>query len=335
MVASGVMAAASPQLLAGISPQVSLVGELGVLASALLVIGSVPGLPMLLIWLVWRARNTKHPDQRRRRWRHAALAIAAYVFLAFVPAGPAPRLVQSTLFRWWLEYFSVSVAYRSGEPLRRSQYLFLMLPHGLYPFSGACAGISKMAEVFFGMRLAVAPIGLRIPLVRHLMAWIGCIGADRNTVAKALREGCSVGLYPGGVAEMVRTDTVAERLVLKDRKGFVQLALEHGVSIVPVYCFGNSVLWSQFPLPAVVERLSRWLRASLILPYGRLGLLLPRKRPLLFAFGAPIQCPKPSGSGPSVAQIDATHAAVIDAVRELYDLYKGSYGWHERPLHIE
>ena len=36
-------------------------------------------------------------------------------------------------------------------------------------------------------------------------------------------------------------------------QGFVRLAMEHGVPIVPVYVFGQSVLWSQLPLPRIME----------------------------------------------------------------------------------
>jgi len=253
--------------------------------------------------------------------------------LALVPVVRRPGLVQTTFFRWWLEYFSVRVAYRAGEPLPRGQYIFLLLPHGLYPFSGACACISRMVEVF-GMRMATAPVGLRIPVIRHLMTWIGCVPVDRASMSAALRAGDSIGLFPGGIGEMVRTNALSEQLVLKDRKGFVQLALEHGLPIVPVYVFGQSVLWGQLPLPGFIETLSRWLRVSIILPFGRLGTFVPRKLPLLYAIGAPIACAKVQGA-PLAEQVEATQRAVLDSVRELYDFYKGAYGWEKRPLYID
>ena len=48
-----------------------------------------------------------------------------------------------------------------------------------------------------------------------------------------------------------------------------------------------------------VRALSRAIRASLILPYGRFGLLVPRKLPLLYAVGRPIECPGAGGPRPS------------------------------------
>lgn len=315
----------------GISPRSSRHGDLAVAASALLVIGSVPGLPLLLAWLLWRACRAE-PHERRRAWVAFAAAFVTVALLALVPAVARPGLVRSAPFRWWVEYFSVQIAYRSGEPLPRRQYLFLMMPHGLYPFCGACAMISSMVDVF-GMKMASASIAFRIPVIRSLMAWIGSIPASRASISSALQDGSSVCVFPGGIGEMIRTDGASERILLNNRKGVVQLALEHGVPIVPVYVFGQTVLWGQLPLPGWVEKLSRWLQASLFIPYGRFGSLIPRKIPLLYCIGAPIATPKMDKVVQE--QIDSTHRAVVDSVRELYDFYKGAYGWEKRPLYID
>jgi len=323
---------AGPRALPGVSPYPSAIAELGVIANALLVIGSVPALPAVLIWLLWRARKAE-PERRRRAWAEFLAATAAVLALAWVPVRRRPGLMQARLWRWWLEYMSVRVAYRSGEALPERQYLFVMVPHGLYPFSGACAAISKMVHVFFGMRIAVASNALRVPIVRHLMGWIGCVGASQASIGRALQQGDSVCIFPGGIGEMVRTDSSSERLLLGARKGFARLALQHGVPVVPVYVFGQSVAFGQLPLPAWVERLSRWLRVSLILPFGRFGLLIPRKLPLLYTIGAPILAAR--SPDPTASEVDAVHGATVAAVRDMYHFYRGAYGWGDRPLHVE
>lgn len=252
----------------------------------------------------------------------------------FVPVVPRPWLMGTAPFRWLLEYFSVKVAYQSGAPLPPKQYIYLFMPHGLYPFSGACAAVSKLRDVFPKMRIGVAPIALRIPVIRQLMHWIDCMKADKASLEGALAAGNSICLFPGGIAEMVRTEMGQERILLKSRKGFARIALEHGTPIVPVYVFGQSILWSHLKLPAWVERLSRWLQVSIILPYGRFGMLVPRKKSLLYAIGNPIAVGS-GGSPPTAEAVDATHSAVVAAVQELYDLYKGVYGWQNRRLLIE
>lgn len=52
------------------------------------------------------------------------------------------------------------------------------------------------------------------------------------------KTGVSVGLMVGGIAEMFMIRPDHERIKLKDRKGFVRVALEHGTPILPVYMFG-------------------------------------------------------------------------------------------------
>lgn len=251
-----------------------------------------------------------------------------------MPVRRRPQFVQGAFWRWWLEYFSVKVAYQSGQPLPAQQYIYCFMPHGLYPFSGGLASVSKMVDIFPQMRFGVAAIGCWIPIIRQLMGWIGCIPASKSASKSALRQGDSIAFFPGGIAEMVKTDSARERLVLMGRQGVVKLALEQGIPIVPVFVFGQSIVWSQVPLPAWVQKLSRFLRISIMFPYGRFGLLLPRKMPLLYCIGAPISCPRVEGE-PSEDQVKAIHMVLVKAVQDIYDTYKSCYGWQDRPLSIE
>ena len=43
---------------------------------------------------------------------------------------------------------------------------------------------------------------------------------------------------PGGAKESIMTDPKKETLVINKRKGFIELAIVHGLPIVPVYAFG-------------------------------------------------------------------------------------------------
>jgi 2-acylglycerol O-acyltransferase 2 len=52
-----------------------------------------------------------------------------------------------------------------------------------------------------------------------------------------------VSLVPGGIAEMFLWEEHREVIKVRDRKGFVRLAVEQGVPLVPVYHFGNSKLF--------------------------------------------------------------------------------------------
>jgi 1-acyl-sn-glycerol-3-phosphate acyltransferase len=76
--------------------------------------------------------------------------------------------------------------------------------------------------------------------------------------------------------------------LLRPRKGFIRLALKHGLPLVPVYIFGNTKLFKRLELPKWIETLSLVLRTSIVLFWGRLGLPVPFQVPLylhLFAVG--------------------------------------------------
>lgn len=58
------------------------------------------------------------------------------------------------------------------------QYIYLFMPHGLYPFSGACASIASMRDIFPRMRIAAASVSFRIPVIRQLIGWINTIPVE-------------------------------------------------------------------------------------------------------------------------------------------------------------
>ncbi|CAM9441899.1 unnamed protein product [Hapterophycus canaliculatus] len=108
--------------------------------------------------------------------------------------------------------------------------------------------------------------------------------------------------------------------------------MAHGVSLVPVYVFGNSETFKRVPLPAVLENLSRMLKASLVLFWGRWGLPIPFKVPLTFAVGESLEVEK--NLSPSPEQVDAVHARFCEALVGVFDRWKGAYGWADKQLEL-
>jgi 2-acylglycerol O-acyltransferase 2 len=72
--------------------------------------------------------------------------------------------------------------------------------------------------------------------------WIGFNHVCALLLLLLLPQG-SVSLVPGGIAEMFLWEEDREVIKVLDRKGFVRLAVEQGVPLVPVYHFGNSKLF--------------------------------------------------------------------------------------------
>lgn len=78
-----------------------------------------------------------------------------------------------------------------------------------------------------------------VPGWRELMRKIGQMPANMDNAEAALRDGCSVLLYPGGVYEVFRPWTDRNRVVFGGHKGFIRLALRAGVPVVPVVGHGG------------------------------------------------------------------------------------------------
>ena len=78
-----------------------------------------------------------------------------------------------------------------------------------------------------------------VPGWRELMRKIGQMPASMDNAQAALGDGCSVLLYPGGAYEVFRPWKDRNRITFKGRKGFIRLALQAGVPVVPVVGHGG------------------------------------------------------------------------------------------------
>ncbi|KAK9797756.1 hypothetical protein WJX73_007009 [Symbiochloris irregularis] len=111
------------------------------------------------------------------------------------------------------------------------------VPHGAFPMaywlSATVIGHSATGGNF--TQGVVATVLLRVPIVKHLVAWVGAKPADRGVMLKLLREGCCVGTAPEGLAGTFDScSTHEERVCLSRHKGYIRVALEAGVDILPV-----------------------------------------------------------------------------------------------------
>ena len=94
-----------------------------------------------------------------------------------------------------------------------------------------------------------------IPVIGNVMRRMGQVPANIENAGRALDEGLPVLVYPGGDHELFRPWVDRNRIDLAGRKGFVRLALEKRVPIVPVVGHGGHD--SVFVLFRS-ERLARW-----------------------------------------------------------------------------
>jgi 1-acyl-sn-glycerol-3-phosphate acyltransferase len=100
------------------------------------------------------------------------------------------------------------------------------------------------SAVYRRLGLDALPYGLghelvgRFPPFARLLIPLGAVRASPENAARIFARSRNVLVYPGGDEESMRPSSQRDRIVFAGRKGYVRLALRHGVPIVPVVAFG-------------------------------------------------------------------------------------------------
>ena len=75
---------------------------------------------------------------------------------------------------------------------------------------------------------------MNIPICGLLLRWWGMQSVNAQNMERLMKKNRSIGLVPGGYEEATVTSHTVFRLFLKNRKGFVKLALKYGYTLAPV-----------------------------------------------------------------------------------------------------
>src|SRR5947208_13322781 len=79
----------------------------------------------------------------------------------------------------------------------------------------------------------------RLPGLRTLVQRWGTVPASRSNMRRAINQGSALLVYPGGDVETFRPTWKSGDIHLAGRMGFIRLALDTGVPLVPVVAVGG------------------------------------------------------------------------------------------------
>src|SRR3954468_10800049 len=116
----------------------------------------------------------------------------------------------------------------------------------------------------------------------------GTLAASHENAAKAFDRRAPVLVYPGGDYETFRPSWHSDQIEFGGRKGFIRLALEHGVPIVPVVSIGGQETALFVTRGETAAKVTRWsdltrikvLPVALAPPFGISLMDLPTRLPL-------------------------------------------------------
>jgi 1-acyl-sn-glycerol-3-phosphate acyltransferase len=128
----------------------------------------------------------------------------------------------------------------------------------------------------------------KIPGARASLSRYGTVPASPENMTRALQREAALLVYPGGDHETYRPTWESGKIDFAGRRGFAQLALEHGCPIVPVVAIGGqetALFLGQGRGIARRLRLDRLLRvkvfpAQVAPPFGLTIMDLPGRLPL-------------------------------------------------------
>ncbi|XP_048191333.1 acyl-CoA wax alcohol acyltransferase 2 [Perognathus longimembris pacificus] len=283
-----------------------------------------PYWPVTVLILTWLAFDWKTPERggRRSSW-----------------------VRRWNLWRNYCNYFPIKIL-KTHELSPSHNYILACHPHGL--MAHACFGhfateTSGFSKVFPGITPYVLTLGafFWLPFLRDYIMATGVCSVSKSSMDFLLTHkgtGNMLIVVVGGLAECRYSFPGCFTLVLKKRCGFVRMALQHGVALIPAYAFGETNLYKQhiFTPGGWMSRFQDWFRSILhIYPcffYGR-GFtknswgLLPFALPVTTVVGKPL--PLPKIENPSQEMVHKYHQLYIEALRKLFDEHKTKYGISE------
>ncbi|XP_004484356.2 2-acylglycerol O-acyltransferase 2-like [Dasypus novemcinctus] len=245
------------------------------------------------------------------------------------------------LWKYLRDYFP-TVLVKTAELDPSRNYVAGFHPHGILgtsSFLNLCTESTGFSALFPGIRPyhMTLPLFFRVPFLRDYFMFFGLVTSDKESGAHVLsrKEGGSLlAIVVGGAREMLDARPGAYTLLLRHRKGFVRLALEHGAALVPIFSFGENELYGQVKNPPgswlrqIQNQLQQVMGFSLPLFHGR-GVFqysfgfVPYRWPITTVVGKPIEVQKMLH--PSKEEVDHLHQRYLKELCNLFETHKLKY----------
>ena len=281
------------------------------------------------------------------------LLVPYMVYVMFSKAGAdgklsfrSERVRRSKIWSAFASYFPMRL-HRTQELSPTRRYLFGYHPHGIISH-GAFAAFGTEAlgfsQLFPGITNSLLTLdsNFRIPFYREYMLLLGLGSVSRRSCENLLTKGGvngegmgrAITIVVGGATESLDANPHTMRLTLKNRYGFVKMALRTGADLVPVIGFGENDLYDQlsaeghpwirtfqFSLKKVMGWTLPLFHARGVFNYD-VG-LLPYRRPVNVVVGRPIRVKQ--NKKPSMEEVEKLHREYCDELQRLWDTWKDDF----------
>ncbi|XP_067889180.1 diacylglycerol O-acyltransferase 2 isoform X3 [Heterodontus francisci] len=275
------------------------------------------------------------------------ISVYQWVITFLIMGGRRSEWVRNwAVWRYFREYFPIRlVKTHNLDPTRN--YIFGCHPHGIFSFGAFCnfgTEATGFSNKFPGIRpfLATLAGNFRMPILREYLMSGGIFPVTREAIDFLLSKsgtGNAVIIVIGGSAESLNCSPGSNVVTLKNRKGFVKMALQNGADLVPVYTFGENDVYRQIvfkegSLMRVIQRKFQKLIGFAPCVFQGRGFfssnswgLVPYAKPINTVVGEPITVPQIEN--PSQEEVDIYHKMYICSLGKLFNKYKTKFGYCE------
>jgi 1-acyl-sn-glycerol-3-phosphate acyltransferase len=238
-------------------------------------------------------------------------------------AGYDPAFVARTaplLEFLWARYFRVRLLGIENVPSEGAALLVGNHSGGI-PYDGAMLlhGVRRDHALHRHVRPLVANFAFRSGWMANVVARVGCVRASMETALPMLARGELVAVFPEGLRGVGKLYRERYRLARFGRGGFVRLAREAQVPLLPVAIVGAE------EIHPVIGKITRFAE-PLGIPYipitptfpwlGPFG-LLPVPTKWTIQIGAPIAPPRPGDEGGTPRVAESVRSAIDGMIADL------------------
>ncbi|XP_043933106.1 2-acylglycerol O-acyltransferase 3 isoform X2 [Protopterus annectens] len=244
------------------------------------------------------------------------------------------------------DYFPIKMV-KTVDLSPERNYVFGYHPHGIIcagAFSCFSTEATDFTTYFPGIRPCLATLAglFRLPVYRDYIMSAGMCPVSKPSLQYLLSRngtGNAVVIVVGGAAESLNCSPGQHQVTLKNRKGFVRLALENGADLVPVYAFGENEIFQQVIFEEGTWKRSLQLKFQKYIGFApclfkgegllsnKIWGLLPYRKSITTVVGRPVSVTRITK--PSEEEVNKYHILYMEALKKLFNEHKVSCGLPE------